>query len=103
MITIDDPRIARALRSVLDPELGVGILDLGLVYGVDRLGDGLRITMTTTSPACPLTGFLREEVVASLRHRVPELTTIDVAIVHDPPWRPQLAADWVREQLGLPG
>ncbi|HWP85073.1 MAG TPA: metal-sulfur cluster assembly factor [Terriglobia bacterium] len=99
------PPIARepvlsALRTVLDPEVGVNIVDLGLVYGIDMEGDDLRVRMTMTSAACPLGTYLERAVERAVRARVPDLRSVQVALVWDPPWDPAMMSSEARRQLG---
>jgi metal-sulfur cluster biosynthetic enzyme len=93
-------RVAEALRSVLDPELGVNILDLGLVYAVELAGDGVRIDLTMTSPACPLGDVLVGDVEKTVRRLVPAAGRVDVRLVWEPPWTPERMSDDARRQLG---
>ena len=88
-----------ALHEVIDPELGVNIVDLGLVYDV-LIDDGsVVIVMTLTTPGCPLGGFLEDEIHACLS-QFPQVRTDEVELVWDPPWDPELMSDEAREQLG---
>ena len=97
------PAVVRnALREVIDPELGVNIVDLGLVYGVDVDGARVRVTMTMTSPACPLGDHLKDLVGSSIRARVPDVEDVEVELVWDPPWIPELMSEEARRQLGWP-
>ena len=83
-----------------DPEIGINIVDLGLIYDIDRSGDGaVAIRMTLTTPGCPLGGYLTDSVAGTLRD-VPGVTGIDVRIVWDPPWDPDaMMSDWAKDQL----
>lgn len=77
-----------ALAPVIDPELGLSIVELGLVYGVDVDDDGtVRIRFTTTSPGCPMTGVIGEGI-ARAASRVAGVTRVGVGLVWDPPWTP---------------
>jgi metal-sulfur cluster biosynthetic enzyme len=89
------------LRDVIDPEIGINIVDLGLVYDVELSGDGLAvIRMTLTTPGCPLGGYLDDEVHETL-WGAPGVNDIDVRIVWDPPWDPdEMMSDWAKDQLG---
>jgi metal-sulfur cluster biosynthetic enzyme len=89
------------LREVIDPEIGINIVDLGLVYDVGLSGDGVAtIRMTLTTPGCPLGGYLDDSIHETL-WAAPGVTDIDVRIVWDPPWDPdQMLTDWAKEQLG---
>ncbi|HLT96482.1 MAG TPA: metal-sulfur cluster assembly factor [Acidimicrobiia bacterium] len=84
-----------ALDEILDPELGVAITDLGLVYGVHDEGDRLRIVITTTTPICPLGSYIRQQIERRLIDHV-----VEVEIVHDPLWDPTMMNDRARRQLG---
>lgn len=91
--------VRRLLRTVIDPELGVNIVDLGLVYGV-RLDDGaVEIEMTLTTPGCPLGGFLDDEIRAALA-QLPQVRDVHVELVWEPAWEPQAMSDAAKEQLG---
>lgn len=89
------------LREVVDPEIGINIVDLGLVYDVQLPGDGVaRIQMTLTTPGCPLGGFI-EDAIRDTLWGVLGVTEVDVRIVWDPPWDPdQMMSDWAKRQLG---
>jgi metal-sulfur cluster biosynthetic enzyme len=95
-----EDQIREALRDVIDPELGVNIVDLGLVRTIDVSGQTARITMTMTSPACPLRDYLQDLVESSVIARVPGVPSIVVEIVDDPPWSPDLMSEAARRQLG---
>ena len=97
-----DPALLEPLREVIDPELGINIVDLGLVYEAVRQGDVARVEMTMTTPACPLGDFISAEVRRALTRALPELREIDVAIVYAPPWSPARMSEAAREQLGWP-
>jgi len=66
---VTEEQVREILRDVMDPELGVSILDLGLVYDVSIGVDRIMIVMTTTTPACPMSAYLVHEVEATLRAR----------------------------------
>ena len=88
-----------ALRHVIDPELGVNIVDLGLVYAIEIDDHRARITMTMTSPACPLRDYLQDLVESTVTSRVPGAKAVVVDIVLDPPWTAELMSDAARRQL----
>jgi metal-sulfur cluster biosynthetic enzyme len=92
--------ILEALRSVVDPELGVNIVDLGLVYGAQQYDDGdVYVTMTVTTPACPIGSFLEQQVRWAVMS-VPGTGAVEVEVVHTPPWSPALMTDDARAILG---
>lgn len=96
-----DDDILAALKTVIDPELGINIVDLGLVYAVVRTTTGINIELTMTTPACPLGEMMSEEIKLVLRDRFPDLPDVRVDIVWDPPWSPDLMSEESRRQLGL--
>jgi metal-sulfur cluster biosynthetic enzyme len=78
--------IARALQSVVDPELALSIVDVGLVYGVTVRDDRVHVLVTMTSVACPVTETIVEEIEAELQRVVRAPMAIDVELVWEPPW-----------------
>lgn len=98
--TLDD-RIAKALRTVIDPEIGINIVDLGLVYGALELPNGdIDVQMTLTTPVCPLSTYLQAEAEAAIRRAFPEAGAVRVQIVWDPPWDASMMSDRARRELG---
>jgi metal-sulfur cluster biosynthetic enzyme len=94
-----EPDVREALRSVIDPELGVNVVDLGLVYGIEIDGAKVLVRMTMTSQACPLSGYLRDLVDDAIRGRVRGVKQVDVELVWSPEWTPDMMSDEAREQL----
>lgn len=95
--TITEADVLEAMRDVIDPELGINIVDLGLVYGVEFLEAGaIRLNMTLTSAACPLTDMIEEQTQMVLRDMVPE---VQINWVWLPPWGPDKITPEGREQL----
>ncbi len=92
--------ILQALRGVNDPEVGVNIVDLGLIYSVEIHGDAARIVMTMTTPACPMHSYLTEEVREAILSRHEEVESVNVELVWDPPWSPQMISETGKRQLG---
>ncbi|MEK1886163.1 MAG: metal-sulfur cluster assembly factor [Phyllobacterium sp.] len=81
--------VRTSLRIILDPELGENIVDLGLIYAIDVSASGdVRVTMTTTTRACPATGFLQEAVKLHIC-AVPGVNGVDVDLTYEPPWSPE--------------
>lgn len=99
MVTRD--QVMEALCQVVDPELGANIVDLGLVYSVDVRGGDVRVTMTMTTPGCPLMGDLLGMADAIIREAVPGVTSVEVELVWDPPWDPSRMSEAAKMQLGL--
>ena len=95
-----DTDIREALRHVVDPEIGVNIVDLGLVYRIEVEGARARIAMTMTSPACPLADYLKDLVTSAIRRPVPDVVDVDIDVVSEPQWDPEMMSDEARRQLG---
>jgi metal-sulfur cluster biosynthetic enzyme len=91
--------VLEALREVIDPEIGVNIVDLGLVYGVDADEGGVRVRITMTTPACPMGPLLVGASEAAIRRRVAGAAQVRVELVWDPPWDPSRMTDAARRQL----
>jgi len=89
------------LNEVQDPELDMSIVELGLVYGVEYDDGEVLVTMTLTSPGCPLGPVIRGEAYAKLKE-LPTVKDVDVQIVWSPPWDPKtMASEDVRMMLGV--
>ena len=98
-----EQRILEVLREVIDPELGVNIVDLGLVYSVEVQDGEVLIKMTMTTPACPLGSYLVDMVEAAVWRHIPEARSVQVELVWDPPWHPGMMSQAAKEQLGWSG
>jgi metal-sulfur cluster biosynthetic enzyme len=96
---ITETAIRDALRQVIDPELGINIIDLGLVYAIDIEGAHVRIGMTMTSPACPLGDYLKDLIDSTVKWRVREVEDVEIALVWEPPWNPDMMSDDAKQQL----
>jgi metal-sulfur cluster biosynthetic enzyme len=92
--------LREALRVVVDPEAGMNIVDLGLVYDVAVGADGVRVVMTTTSPACPVGELIADEVRAALRVALPAAMSIDVTLTWSPGWDSSMMSDAARRHFG---
>ncbi len=93
-------RVREALRQVLDPELGIDVVDLGLVYEVAVRDRDVRVVMTMTSPACPLHGVLTAAAEAAIREHDPDVRRVEIEMVWEPPWSPDMMSEAARRRLG---
>ncbi|MGH2835729.1 MAG: metal-sulfur cluster assembly factor [Solirubrobacteraceae bacterium] len=93
--------VLRLLHNVIDPELGVNIVDLGLVYDVaiDEGAGAVEVEMTLTSPGCPLSGYMDDEIHGQLA-QLPQVRQVDVELVWDPAWAPHMMSEAARSTLG---
>lgn len=87
------------LHEVIDPELGVNIVDLGLIYGVRVVDRVFHVRMTLTTPGCPLSGYIDDSVRTTLSG-APGVDDTSTEIVWDPPWSPDMMSDLAKDQLG---
>jgi metal-sulfur cluster biosynthetic enzyme len=92
--------LLQALRELNDPEVGVNVVDLGLVYSTEIEGGNVRIVMTMTTPACPMHSYLTEEVRRAIFGQFEEVEDVKVEIVWDPPWSPEMISEEGKRQLG---
>lgn len=88
--------ITEALRKVVDPEVALSILDVGLVYAVTVDASKAHVLMTMTSAACPVTDMIVEEVQTELDQVLPPDMIIDVELCWDPAWTPERMSELAR-------
>lgn len=94
--------ILGALENVIDPELGIDIVNLGLVYDVDLDEDGVcTVTMTLTTMGCPLAGHIEQDIQYALSD-LPEVKETRTNIVWDPPWDKDKMSRYAKIALGIP-
>jgi metal-sulfur cluster biosynthetic enzyme len=93
--------VREGLKQVYDPEIGINIVDLGLVYDAD-ISDGgdVLVTMTLTSLGCPLGPVIVQEVQGALK-ALPAIGDIDVKLVWSPPWTPDMMSEDAKDELGM--
>jgi metal-sulfur cluster biosynthetic enzyme len=95
-------RVRAVLRDVVDPEVGLDVVALGLVYGIEAREGDVRVELTLTTPACPL----GEQIAADAERRItalPGVARAQVELVWDPPWTPERMSDAARRALGWGG
>jgi len=93
--------ILTALKQVFDPEIGVNIVDLGLVRGLDldETQRRVHVDLTLTSPGCPMGPQMIRDIRTELA-RLPGIDQVDVDVVWTPPWHPSMMSDTVKDELG---
>lgn len=95
-----EDKIREALKKVIDPELGVSIVELGLIYDV-RFEDGVaEVEMTLTSPGCPLASVIDKKVREAVAE-VGEVKKLSIELVWDPPWSRELMSDELKAEYGF--
>lgn len=103
MTTPIPDQVRDALRQVIDPELGINIVDLGLVYGVEVVEGQVRVRMTMTTPACPMEELLTSMAHSAIMERIPNARSVEIELVWDPPWQPEMMSDEAKSRLGQRG
>ena len=97
---LDEHQVRDVLRQVVDPEVGRDIVSLGLVYRIEVAPDSLVIEMTMTSPACPMSDMIVDEVRAALAKVLPGSIEPDIRLVWDPPWNPSMIDEAAQQHFG---
>jgi metal-sulfur cluster biosynthetic enzyme len=95
-----DPEIERAMRAVMDPEIGLDVVSLGLVYRAWREDRVAHVVMTMTTPACPLHEMITEDVTSAVSTMVRGIDEVDVQLVFEPRWSPARMSEEAKSQLG---
>ncbi len=98
--TVAETAVWDALRTVIDPELGCNLADLGLIYGIAITGAKVRVTMTLTTPGCPMHESLCRGVQMALLN-LEGVQEAEVELVWDPPWHPSRMTGAGRAQTGV--
>ena len=97
----DDLALIDALRQVIDPELMVNVVDLGLVYNIETTDDSrINVDMTLTSPACPAGPQIMQQAKIALE-RLDGVREAEITLTMSPPWSPDRMTDEARDQLGI--
>lgn len=98
--TPDESAVWDALRTVIDPEVGENLVDLGLVYRVACAPGRVEVDLTMTSPACPMAGSIAEEAEQAVRDACPEAHEVRAEVVFEPPWTPERMSEAARKRFG---
>lgn len=96
----DEAALIDALRTVIDPELMINVVDLGLVYGVEQEDETVKVEMTLTSPACPAGPQIVSQAKLALE-KLEGVKGAEIKLVLSPPWTPDRMTDEARDQLGI--
>jgi len=98
-VELTEERVLDALKNVLDPELGINIVDLGLVYDVSIDGETVHITSTLTTMGCPI-GPMIESQMQQLLEGFPGVGNVEAEMVLRPPWTPEMMSEEAKAALG---
>ncbi|PIU03921.1 aromatic ring hydroxylase [Candidatus Shapirobacteria bacterium CG08_land_8_20_14_0_20_39_18] len=97
---IDKNDVLKKLQSVMDPEIGYSIVDLGLIYGIKIDQGRVEIRMTLTAPACPLAQIIGDDIEKAVK-KVNGVKEVKVNIVSNPPWSPEKMTPSLRKKMGF--
>jgi metal-sulfur cluster biosynthetic enzyme len=97
---MNEEQIRETLVQVLDPEIGINIVDLGLVYSIEISPKEIHIQVTMTTPICPLHGVITADMERALRQTFPDLGPMTIELVWEPSWSPEMMSDTAKKQLG---
>jgi metal-sulfur cluster biosynthetic enzyme len=97
MATAD--QVEEALTNVIDPELGLDFVELGLIYGIEVDGDHVSVTYTLTSPGCPI-GPQVEEQIKEFAGELDGVETVEASVTFSPPWTPERMSEDAKFALG---
>ena len=92
--------ILKKLRTVDDPELGIDIVELGLIYDVKIKGDTVRVKLTLTTPGCPLSPYF-EKSIEDVILKIKGVKKVQIDLTFNPPWSPEKMTEEARVQLGM--
>ena len=97
---LDQDTVYAALKQIHDPEVGINIVDMGLIYGIELEDNKVGVYMTLTSPGCPA----GPQILGQVDEKVRELQgveEVDVNVVWSPPWTPDMLSDEAKDELGI--
>lgn len=92
--------VLQALKDVIDPEIGLNVVDLGLVYRAEYGPQGIEVALTMSTPSCPMSELIVEQVREVLQANFTDAPAVKVKLVWDPPWTPDRMSDVARQLLG---
>ncbi|HIF22643.1 MAG: iron-sulfur cluster assembly protein [Gemmatimonadota bacterium] len=99
-MAVTEKDVRKALKSVKDPDLGLDLVVLGLIYEIEIEENHVKATMSLTSPFCPVAGEMVENVKTAIEE-MEEVEEVEVELTFDPPWTPDRIAPLIRASLGL--
>ena len=99
-MNLNEEQIREALKRVIDPELGINIVDLGLIYEIKIDGGKVEVEMTLTSPGCPLAPII-DQLIRSELDPLEGVEEVVINLVWDPPWTVEMISEEARAELGM--
>ena len=100
-MNVTKDQVMAKLKTVLDPELNINVVDLGLIYDISvDSANNVEILMTLTTPFCPLSSYFEKELVSTVE-KVSDVREVKINLTFDPPWMADKMSEEARLQLGL--
>ncbi|HEX2033828.1 MAG TPA: metal-sulfur cluster assembly factor [Chloroflexota bacterium] len=101
-VPLTEDNVRQALKQVDDPELGINIVDLGLVYEIHvQEGKNVQVVMTLTTPFCPIGPSVKQQITQVLKSDVEGVDKVDVQFTFNPPWDKEMMSDDAKVELGI--
>ena len=101
METLTKQDVVEAMHQVEDPELGMDIVELGLLYDVEVEGSKVKVIHSLTSMGCPAGPMIQEDIEATTRANFPDVENVELELTWDPPWTPERMTEAAKLQLGM--
>jgi metal-sulfur cluster biosynthetic enzyme len=97
-----EDNVRKALKQIDDPEIGINIIDLGLVYEVNlEENKDVQIVMTLTTPFCPIGPSLKQQIANVLKRDIEDVQKVDVQFTFNPPWDKEMMSEEAKDELGI--
>ena len=97
---VTNSMVEEALKKCIDPELGIDIINLGLIYEIVISENNVSITMTLTTPGCPLVPYFRQNIIDHVKSDT-QVETVDIILSFEPPWSPDMMSKEAKTQLTM--
>ena len=97
---IKEENVMESLREVIDPEIGINIVDLGLVYAINIQPEIIQVGITMTTPTCPLHAVITRDAKQVMMSAFPEAKVVKIELVWEPIWNPSMMSDDAKKILG---
>lgn len=97
---ITEESVYKALKTVIDPEIGIDIVNLGFIYDVQIEGDAVKVAMTLTMKGCPMHATLKQQAERAILEHT-GASSAEVHLVFDPPWNMGMMSDMAKKKLGI--
>jgi metal-sulfur cluster biosynthetic enzyme len=92
--------VRNALRNVIDPEVGMNVVDLGLIYDITIAAGMIGVKLTMTTPACPMSSLIIDDAYQEIHSIAPASAKIDIQLVWEPPWDSSMLSEQAKQHFG---